>query len=137
MSSARFIEFWLAGIGLFRYGFRVRGSEFRVLGSGFKVPGVRCQLQGVRFQPSRRPKKRPVKSKKKLMNIERPTSNAFCQFKKGCAKRNHPSKFSVFKSRLHHESLIYKSMKRSVINIRRSMLGVRCSMFNIFTVPTA
>jgi len=32
-------------------------------GSGFKV------------QPSRRPKKRPVKSKKKLMNIERPTSN--------------------------------------------------------------
>jgi len=30
---------------------------------------------GFRFQPSRRPKKRPVKSKKKLMNIEHRTSN--------------------------------------------------------------
>jgi hypothetical protein len=57
--------------------------------------------------------------------------------KKGCAKRNHPSKFSVFRSRLHRDSLAYKSVKRSVINIRRSMLGVRCSTFNIFTVPAA
>jgi len=46
---------------------------------------------GFRFQPSRRPKKRPVKSKKKLMNIERPTSNnVFCQFKKRLSKANLP-----------------------------------------------
>jgi hypothetical protein len=33
------------------------------------------------------------------------------------------------------DSLVLKSMKRSVINIGRSMLDVRCSMFNLFTVP--
>ena len=32
-------------------------------------------------------------------------------------------------------SLILKSIKRSVINIQRSMLDVRCSTFNLFTVP--
>ena len=30
--------------------------------------------------------------------------------------------------------LVLKSIKRSAINIRRSMLDVRCSMFNLFTV---
>jgi hypothetical protein len=33
-------------------------------------------------------------------------------------------------------SLVLKQIKRSVINIRRSMLDVRCSTFNLFTVPT-
>ena len=32
-------------------------------------------------------------------------------------------------------SLFLKSIKRSVVNIRRSMLGVRCSTFNLFTAP--
>jgi hypothetical protein len=31
-------------------------------------------------------------------------------------------------------SLVLKSIKRSVINIRRSMLDVRCSTFNLFAV---
>ena len=41
--------------------------------------------------------------------------------------RNHPSKFCA--------SLVLKSIKRSAINIRRSMLDVRCSTFNLFAVP--
>ncbi len=32
-------------------------------------------------------------------------------------------------------SLVIKSIKRSVINIRRSMLGVRCSTFKAFRQP--
>ena len=31
-------------------------------------------------------------------------------------------------------SFILKQMKRSAINIRRSMFDVRCSMFNLFTI---
>jgi hypothetical protein len=42
-------------------GFKVQGSGFRVWGSGFGVQG-----SGFRVQRRRRPKKRPVKSKKKL-----------------------------------------------------------------------
>jgi hypothetical protein len=34
-----------------------------------------------------------------------------------------------------YDSLVLDSIKRSAINIRRSMLDVRCSMFNLFTVP--
>ncbi len=51
-----------------------------------KVQRFRVQGCGFRFQPSRRPKKRPVKLKKKLMNVEHRTSNierrmnVFCLF---------------------------------------------------------
>ncbi len=41
---------------------------------------------------------------------------------------------AVFRSRLQRDSLVLKQIKRSVINIRRSMLDVRCSTFNLFTV---
>ena len=34
-------------------------------------------------------------------------------------------------------SLVLKSIKRSVINIQRSMLDVRCSTFNLFTVSAS
>jgi hypothetical protein len=44
-------------------------------------------------------------------------------------ERIHDSKFPVFRSRLQRDSLVLKSIKRSVINIRRSMLKVRCSTF--------
>jgi hypothetical protein len=46
-----------------------RVQRFWVLGSGFKGSGFKgCGVQGseVQGQPSRRPKKRPIKSKKKL-----------------------------------------------------------------------
>jgi len=33
--------------------------------------------------------------------------------------------------------LVLKSIKRSVINIQRSMLDVRCSTFNLFTVSVS
>jgi hypothetical protein len=33
--------------------------------------------------------------------------------------------------------LVLKSIKRSVINIQRSMLDVRCSTFNLFTVSAS
>jgi hypothetical protein len=58
----------------------------------------------VRYKHRRRPKKRPVKSKKKLMNVEHRTSNierrmnVFCLFKKDLAKRFHPSKFDILRS---------------------------------------
>ncbi len=42
---------------------------------------------------------------------------------------------TVFRSRLQRDSLVLRMIKRSVINIRRSMLDVRCSTFNLFTVP--
>jgi hypothetical protein len=45
---------------------------------GIAVQGSKVQrfrVQGFRVQPSRRPKNRPVKSKKKLMNIEHRTLN--------------------------------------------------------------
>jgi hypothetical protein len=42
-------------------------------------------------------------------------------------ERSYPSKFCG--------SLVLKSIKRSVINIGRSMFDVRCSTFNLFTVP--
>ena len=115
------------------------------------------QVSSVRFQPSRRPKN-GRSNRKKMMNtrtsnIERPTSNnVFCQFKKkarasllrrnGCEGREriYPTKFdsaelvagccSVF-----YGSFVLKSIKRSVINIQCSMLGVRCSTFNPFAVP--
>ena len=35
------------------------------------------------------------------------------------------------------DSLVLKSIKRSVINIGRSMLDVRCSTFNLFTIPVS
>ncbi len=44
------------------------------------------------------------------------------------------SQAAVFRSRLQRDSLVLKQIKRSVINIRRSMLDVRCSTFNLFTV---
>ena len=56
-----------------------------------------------------------------LLNI------VFCQFKNCCAKQNHLSRFC--------DSFILDSIKRSAINIRRSMLDVRCSTFNLFSVP--
>ena len=46
--------------------------------------------------------------------------------KKGCAKRIHPSKFC--------DSFVSKSKKRSAINIRRSMLDVRCWTFDVQSV---
>jgi hypothetical protein len=46
-------------------------SRFRV--QRFRVQ--RFRVQRFRVQRRRRPEKRPVKSKKKLMNIEHPTSN--------------------------------------------------------------
>ena len=109
---------------------------------------------GVSVQPSRRSKKRPVKSNKKLCpwlvsydgltkknehrtsNIERPTSNnVFCQFKK---KTEHSE------STLRHLSVlvdlsagggfcgsfVIKSIKRSVINIQRSMFDVQSVHFS-------
>jgi hypothetical protein len=53
---------WAEGIG--------HGAE-----SGRQMAEVRERKTDDRFQPSRRPNKRPVKSKKKLMNIEHRTSN--------------------------------------------------------------
>jgi hypothetical protein len=50
----------VAGSG---FGFRVQGSGFKVQGSGFRVQNRRWL------------EKQPVKSKKKLMNIEHRTSN--------------------------------------------------------------
>jgi hypothetical protein len=44
---------------------QVHGYGFKVLGSGFKVLG--SEVHRFRVQPRRRPKKRPVKSKKKLI----------------------------------------------------------------------
>ena len=91
------------------------------------------------------------------MNVEHPTSNnVFYQFKKRPSKANQPfeirfgclqqaqipstsrgssSQAAVFRSRLQRDSLILRSIKRSVINIRCSMLDVRCSTFNLFIVP--
>jgi hypothetical protein len=61
-------------------------------------------------------------NERRTSNIERPTlSNEFCQFKK-----IEQSEARLFKKRI----------KRSVIIIGRSMLGVRCSTFNLLTVPT-
>ena len=42
--------------------------------------------------------------------------------------------FSVFRSCLQRDLFVSKSKKRSAINIRRSMLDVRCSTFNLFAV---
>ncbi|CAB1081696.1 hypothetical protein D1AOALGA4SA_9342 [Olavius algarvensis Delta 1 endosymbiont] len=55
----------------------IRGSRFKVRGSGFKVQGSRFWVQGSGFwvQPSRWPNQRPVKSRKKLMNVEHRTLN--------------------------------------------------------------
>ena len=67
-------------------------------------------------------------AERRTSNIERPTSNnVFCQFKKRLCKAKPPSKF--------RDSFVSKSIKRSAINIRRSMLDVRCSTFNLFAVP--
>ena len=64
-----------------------------------------------------------VKLKNRTSNIERPTSNnVFCQFKKRRAKWIYPSKFYGL---VFYCSLILKSIKRSVINIRRSMFDVQ------------
>jgi len=69
--------------------------------------------------------------------------------KKDLAKRKQPSEFDstesfdpeFFNQELTTEglaagcgSLVSKSIMRSVINIRRSMLDVRCSTLNSFTV---
>jgi len=67
------------------------------------------------------------------MNIEHRTLNVQHRIMysvnliKDLAKRGYPSEFCG--------ALVLKSVKRSVINIGRSMLDVRCSMFNLFTVP--
>jgi len=58
---------------------RFRGSE--VQGSGVQGPGFRVQrfrgyrFRGSGFSPAAGHKKRPAKSRKKLMNIEHRTSN--------------------------------------------------------------
>jgi len=48
-------------------------------------------------------------------------------YKKGCAKQNHPLRFC--------ESVVLDSIKRSANNIRRSMLDVRCSTFKAYSPP--
>jgi len=50
-------------------------------------------------------------------------------------ERSYPSKFDSTELVAGCGSLVLKSIKRSVINIGRSMLDVRCSTFNLFTVP--
>ena len=40
--------------------------SINLLATGFKVQGSEVQGSGFKVQPSRRPKKRPVKSRKKL-----------------------------------------------------------------------
>ena len=50
-----------------------------------------------------------------------------------CAARAKPSfEIPVLRSLFQRDSLALKSVKRSVINIQRSMLDVRCSTFNLF-----
>ena len=89
------------------------------------------------------------------MNVEHRTSNVqhrimnSANLIKDWAKRIYPSKFDSaeslgpesFNPELTTEgpvagcdSLVLKSVKRSVINIQRSMLDVRCSTFNLFAV---
>jgi len=43
---------------------------------------------------------------------------------------------AVFRSRLQRDLLVLKEIKRSAINIGRSMLDVRCSTFILITVWT-
>ncbi len=77
-------------------------------------------------------------------NTERPTSNnVFCQFYKKMTERTYSAKKAtktesepILRYSIFCGSLVLKSIKRSVINIRRSMLGVRCSTFNLIFVPT-
>jgi hypothetical protein len=80
-----------------------------------------------------------LKNERRTSNIERPTSkNVFCQFKKRQCKLTPPKRLrslvQIYSSKFCG-SLIIKSIKRSVINIRPSMLDVRCSTFNLLTVP--
>ena len=90
------------------------------------------------------------------MNVEHRTLNVqhpimySVNLKKGYAKQNHPARFDsaelfdpeFFSPVLTTEglvagcdSLVLDSIKRSAINIRRSMLDVRCSTFNLLAVP--
>jgi hypothetical protein len=50
-------------------------------------------------------------------------------------ERSYSSKFDSTELVAGCGSLVLKSIKRSVINIGRSMLDVQCSTFNLFTVP--
>ena len=68
-----------------------------------------------------------VNLKIKRLNNPRRTLRAGDSGAPGLHGRIFPSKFCG--------SLVLKSIKRSVINIQRSMLNVRCSTFNLFTVP--
>jgi hypothetical protein len=76
---------------------------------------------------------RTVHFKKRLSNTRRkrlrlrPVSLREAYGLEALRERIYPSKFCG--------SLVLKSIKRSVINIRCSMLDVRCSTFNLFTVP--
>ena len=102
------------------------------------------------------------KRERRTSNIERPTSNnVFCQFKKDKATRGASDStlrnsirlpFDRLRPRVRRGelfdlefvseglvtgcgSLVLKSTKRSVINIRRSMLDVRCSTFKALSPP--
>ncbi len=73
-----------------------------------------------------------VNLKKRLSKANLPFEIRF-----GClrqAQAPSTSQAAVFRSRLQRDALVLKSIKRSVINIRRSMLDVRCSTFDLFTV---
>jgi hypothetical protein len=75
-------------------------------------------------------KKRQSNTRRKRLRL-RPVSLREAYGLEALRERIYPSKFygSVF-----CDSLVLKQIKRSVINIRRSMLGVRCSTFNLFAV---
>jgi len=77
---------------------------------------------GFRCQPRRRPKKRPVKSKKKLMNIEHRTSNIERRMNEFClffllkrAERSDIHNSSIVN---HHSSFHEVSYKVSVVKKR-------------------
>ena len=107
-------------------------------------------LSGLGFSPAAGLKSgqsnRKETSEHRTLNIERRTSNnVFCQFKKKMEQNDYSlrnsiqlnlSQAAVFRSRIQRDCLVLKSIKRSVIQIRCSMLDVQCSMFNLFTVPT-
>ncbi len=76
------------------------------------------------------------------MNIEHRTSNVQHRIMNSVnlKKKNeqHAAQAPALRERIYPSkfcgSLVLKSIKRSVINIRCSMLDVRCSTFNLFTV---
>ena len=137
-----------AGCWLLREGFRCQMTEDRWQKADDEKVIVICYWLLVlvsgkkRFQVSALPltEKRPVKSKKKLMNVQHritpwrdPTSNnVFYLFKKNRASlldRSRDESLQRIYFMKFCRVYIFKSIKRSVIHIRCSMLDVRCSMF--------